>query len=106
MHSLIGTLIFVFLFYFFLFSINFLIQRFANCTSLLRENLFEIERFFNATDYCTIFTKHDRQVSFRLKIAKPRKNTYFNKNMEKKTLFYKTKLHVEFNVDDKKLNIE
>ena len=61
----------------------------------------------SSTQMTTVqYLLHDGQLSFRLKIAKPRKITYFNKNMEKKTLFYKKKLHVEFNVDDKKLNIE
>ncbi len=72
----------------------------------MRDHVFEIERFFNETDYCTIFSKDDRQLSFRLKIAKPRKIIYLDKNLKKNTLFYKTNLHVEFIVDDKKINIE
>ena len=44
-------------------------NKFTNGTELLKDHSFEIERFFNQTDYCTIFIKKDGLLSFSLKLA-------------------------------------
>jgi len=58
------------------------------------------------TDYCTIFSMDDRQLSFRLKIAKPRKIIYLDKNLKKTLCFIRLNYILNFFVDDKKINIE
>ena len=64
---------------------------------------FKIERFFNETDYCTIYQNHTIGSSFKLRLAKPRKlNYYSDHKLDSETIYYKTILHIRFTVDDKK----
>lgn len=81
-------------------------NKFTNGTGLLKDHSFEIERFYNRTDFCTIFIKKDGLLSFSLKLAKPRKLVHLNRKLEKIETFYKTILHIEFNVHDKKIDFE
>jgi hypothetical protein len=81
-------------------------NKFTNGTEFLMDHSFEIERFYNQTDYCTIFIKNDGLLSFSLKLANPRKLVHLNRNLEKIETFYKIILHIEFNVHDKKIDFE
>ncbi len=81
-------------------------NKFTNGTKLLKDHSFEIERFYNQTDYCTIFIKKDGLLSFSLKLANPRKLLYLNRKLEKIETFYKTILHIEFNIHDRKIYFE
>ena len=60
---------------------------------------FENERYFNEFDYCCI-----GENSFKLRLSNPRKLIYLNKDLIKKTTYYKHKLHFKFTVIDKKIN--
>ena len=78
-------------------------NKFADGSKLLSDHSFFIERFFNETDYCTIYTNQHGESTFKIRLTKPQRfNFLINSKLEKKELFYKNLLHFEFCVDDKK----
>jgi hypothetical protein len=78
-------------------------NKFVDGSKILSDHFLLTKRFFNETDYCTIYTNQYGENSFKLRITKPRRfNFFINAKLEKKQLFFKNMLHFQFCVDDRK----
>ena len=76
-------------------------HRHTNATQLLEDHTFNVERFYNHTDYSSIF-----QNSFCLRIQKPKTIRFFTShNLEEKQIQYKNVLHYSFTVSANKLSV-
>ena len=76
-----------------------------NASQIINDLSFQVKRFYNQRDFCTILTDENGIMHFKLKLAKSRILTYFsNQYLEKKKTSYKNILHLLFIVDDQKIN--
>ena len=48
-------------------------NKFADGSKLLNDHSFFIQRYFNETDYCTIYTNQHGENSFKIRLTKPRR---------------------------------
>lgn len=76
-----------------------ILNKYKNASDILKDYSFLIERFFNETDYCTIYEN-----LLEIKVVNPRKlKFYSDQKMQIKQIFYKTILYYKFTVDNKKI---
>ena len=80
-------------------------NKYMNASQIINDLSFQVKRFYNQRDFCTILTDENGIMHFKLKLAKSRILTYFsNQYLEKKKTSYKNILHLLFIVDDQKIN--
>ena len=76
-------------------------NKYKNASDILKDYSFLIERYYNQTDYCTIYEN-----LLEIKVGNPRKlNFYSDEKMEIKQIFFKTILYYKFTIDNRKINI-
>ena len=54
-----------------------LASKYKLCDQLLSDHSFFVNRYFNPRDFCTIYKNKNGQINFQVKLAKPRKFSFF-----------------------------